>query len=127
MRVTTPTRAQINAADTTLDAVTRQVWATLIKQSEYYVVNARYFPDLDLKLSNVTSLQAQQLNATLSLIEALGTLDAESNEDGTKFSVAEQRATYVSYGISVLWDVPPDALGFNRRRYSNSARSEATM
>ena len=125
---TTPTRAQVDAAEPTLGATAKANWLALIRQSRQYMDNVSSYPALnEATFAGLTELQNKQLNAALDLIEGLPALDAEidRDEDAIKFSVADQRASLVEFGISVLFPPPDFTAASDSMTFSDVIRSPA--
>lgn len=103
-----PTTAQISTAVTTLSAVAQAQWLVLIRKSAAYKEQPGLYPNLADKLAAVTTVQAQQLNAALTLIDEIGdgTVALSGGSDAVDYSQDRDRDALVSYGLSVLFDNP---------------------
>lgn len=121
MSTTTPTRAQIDAASPTIDAINRTTWVTLIRQSDRYRAAPLGYPNLDGALEAASSTsKGRQLNAALALIEKAGPGEIEIKDDGASISKAADRQALVNYGIAVLFDEPIGGPFLSGRRIVSS-------
>jgi hypothetical protein len=124
-----PTTAQIVAADTTLSELARAQWLALIHNSAAYREQPGLYPSLADRLSDVTAIQAQQLNAALALIDAIGdgtVAVSPVSGDGTDYSQDRDREALITYGISVLYDQPVRASSVAVAQMNNPLRGSVS-
>jgi hypothetical protein len=123
---TTPSRAQIDDASTTLDATARATWLALIRQCDRYR-NARLgYRDLEGVIEAAAgTLKAKQLNAALTLIDSIGSGEIEIADEGAKISKPKDREALVDYAIAVLYDEPTGPFLSGKRVTSGTVRSPA--
>lgn len=101
------TKEQITAASPTLDDVDIEMIATLIRNSSSYQEYPDLYPNLMDKLNEINgTVKAQQINAILDLIEALGAGEVEikGGEEGLRYSQTIEREALINYAINVLYD-----------------------
>lgn len=123
---TAPSRAQVDAASTTVSATGQATILALIRQSNRYRNASLGYPDLEGMIATVAGeagLKARQLNAALELLEAVGTGEMEVNEDGAKISLPDDRAALVEYMIAVLYSEPVGPFLSGRRVTSTTYKS----
>jgi hypothetical protein len=101
-----PTQTQISAASTTLSAVARAQVLSLIRGSTRYREQVGLYPALADKVDAATSVQIQQMNAALALIDAIGdgTVALTGSDDGVDYSQERDRAQLVDYMIDTLFE-----------------------
>lgn len=103
-----PTTAQITAAATTLSAVAKAQALTLVRGSVRFQSNPGLYPDLEDKLDAVTSVQAQQINAALTLLDEVGDgmVELSGGDEGVIYAQDSDRQQLVGYIIDVLYASP---------------------
>lgn len=103
-----PTQAQINTASPTLTAMQQAQIVTLIRSLARYREQSGYFPGLATKVAAVTSVQAQQLNAALSLIDLVphSTVALTGGEDAVDYDETRERDWLINYMLDCLYDQP---------------------
>jgi hypothetical protein len=103
-----PTTAQVTAASTTLSTIARAQVLSLIRGSERYREQVGLYPSLADKVDAATTVQIQQMNAALTLIDAIGdgTVALTGGEDAVDYSQERDRAQLVDYMIDALYEAP---------------------
>jgi hypothetical protein len=104
------TKAQIQAAPSTLDEIDVAMMTATIRGSEKYKENPAYYADITTKIEDADgSIQAQQLNAAMDAIEALGIGVVEIDQrrvggsDGLYYSQVLERNALIDYMIGTLY------------------------
>lgn len=103
-----PSQQQISGASTTLSAVARAQALSLIRSSTRYREQLGLYPNLAAKLDAATTIQVQQINAALALIDEIGdgTVALTGGEEGVDYEQTRDRAQLVDYIIDTLFDSP---------------------
>jgi len=103
-------KAQINAASSTLDETDVAMIVTAIRGSDKYKQNPAFYADIVTKIEDADgSIQAKMLNAAMSEIVALGIGVIEIDQrrvggsDGLYYSQINTRNDLVNYVIGVLY------------------------
>jgi len=105
------TREKINAASNTLNDIDVESLIAVIRVSARYKTNPAYFTNLAEKfLATNGTVKAQQLNAVLDAIEALGIGQIEINQsqtvgtDGLVYSQVAEREALIDYALNVVYE-----------------------
>jgi hypothetical protein len=103
-----PTTAQVTAASTTLTTIARAQVLSLIRGSSRYREQVGLYPSLADKVDAATTVQIQQMNAALTLIDAIGdgTVALTGGEDAVDYDQVRDREQLVSYMIDTLYEAP---------------------
>jgi hypothetical protein len=103
-----PTLTQIAAAPTTLSAEARAQALTLISSSSRYREQAGMFPGLEAKLDAATTVQIQQINAALALLDPIidGTVALTGGEEGVDYDQVRDQQQLIDYMIDTLFRTP---------------------
>jgi hypothetical protein len=124
-----PSISQITAASTTLTAIGRAQIISLIRGSSRYQSQIGLYPDLEAKLDAATTIQIQQLNASLALLDIVGdgTVALEGGEDAVNYDQVRDREQLINYMIDTLFISPVVRAGIgvasmNRIRQSLCSR-----
>src|SRR5690349_10285402 len=101
-----PTLAQIQAASNTLTPEAQAHAAALIKSSARYQGNVALYPEIAGALDDVTAVQAQQINAALALIDAVGddTTKLKGGDRAIDYDPERDREKLVDYIIDTLFE-----------------------
>lgn len=104
-----PTLAQIEAASGTLTATAQAQLLALIRTSRRYKQNISAFETLADVIADATTLQAQQLNAALALVDEVGdgTVALTGGQDAVDYSQDRDREQLLDYILSVLYEPAP--------------------
>lgn len=100
-----PKSSRITAATGTWDANTKGLWLPILVGSRLYARTPENFTDIQSKLDAVVSgsLQAKQLEATLTEIDKLGPVDATSEGFEGHFSTLDNREGLIEYALATLY------------------------
>lgn len=101
------TKAQIAAAPNTLDAIDIAMLVTILRKSVSYRSSPEFYPELeDAITATIGTVKAQQLNAIMDLIEALGPGEVaiSGGDEGLRYSQTAEREAMLNYALSVLYD-----------------------
>lgn len=103
-----PSQAQITAASTTLSSVARAQVLSLVRGSERYRAEIGRYPNLAAKVDAATTVQIQQINAALALIDGVGdgTVALTGGADAVDFDQVRDREQLITYIIDTLYDTP---------------------
>lgn len=104
------TKAQINAASSTIDETDLAMMIATIRGSSKYQANPAYFAEFSGKIEDADgSIQAKQLNAALTAISDLGIGVVEIDQrrvggsDGLWYSQVNTRNSLIDYMIAILY------------------------
>src|SRR5689334_14311905 len=103
-----PTIAQITAAPTTLSAIARAQLLSLVRGSSRYREQIGMYPSLETKVDAATTVQIQQLNAALALLDHVGdgTVALSGGEKGVDYDQVRDREQLIDYIIDTLFATP---------------------
>jgi hypothetical protein len=103
-----PTLQEIDAAATTLSASARAQTLSLVRGSALYRENIGMYPGLETKLDAATTIQNQQINAALALLDSVGdgTVALTGGEDAVDYDQVRDREQLVDYIIDTLFVTP---------------------
>jgi hypothetical protein len=103
---------------------------SLIRQSSIYREDPSNYPNLETTIAAVNdTVKAQQLNAALALIDAIGPgqIEVKGDEDATHFSQDAEREALVSYCLTVCFDAPANSISSFTRRTSSTIPSPVKL
>jgi hypothetical protein len=108
-----PTIAEITLASTTLSSIAKSQALSLIRGSERYKSQVGLYPGLEAKLNAATTVQIQQINAALTLIDGIGdgTVALTGGEDAVDYSQVRDREQLIDYMIDALYESPSARAG----------------
>lgn len=105
------TQAEITAASSTLSETAILSLVALVRTSDRYKTNPAEFVDLKTRLENLDGgIEAKQINAALTKIEAIGSTVVEIDQrrtvgtDGVVFSTKLSRDTLIDYILNVAYE-----------------------
>lgn len=102
------TKAEIQSASATLDAVDTEMWLSLIRANQYYRDNIILFPDIEAELDNASGdTKGRMLNALSAKIQAMGVgvVEIRNGDEGLWYSQQKERDALVAYALSILYPV----------------------
>ncbi len=104
-------RAKIEEASDIIDDIALSSIISIIRMTEAYKQNPPYFADIQERIEEVNgTIKAQQLNAALDALEALGVGEVEINQaqtvgtDGLIWSQTKTREGLVAYILGTMYE-----------------------
>jgi len=102
------TKAEIQAAPSTIDTVATEMWLALIRQHPDYKANVALYPEIETTLDEASGdTKGKMLNALLTKIEELGigVVEIRNGDEGLQYSQRAERDAMVAYALSILYPV----------------------